>query len=129
LVVTAVLQLAITVPLLVLGHDHDAGRHAAHELGSFDLTLAVVFVIGAWRPHLSEGLAWAAGVAALGLLSTAVIDWVAGQTPGVDELQHLIAAVGAVLLIWQARDGRHRPAVSQMTELPSQRDSSKENVA
>src|ERR1700743_88694 len=55
-------QLAITVPLLLLGHDHDAGAHAAHELGSFDLSLAIAFVVGAIRPALAGGPAppWAA---------------------------------------------------------------------
>ena len=106
MVAVAALQLVVTVPLLVFGHDHDAGRHAAHELGSFDLALAVGFAVGAWRPALSEGLAWAAGIAALGLVGTAIIDWAAGQTPGVDEAQHLVAAAGALLLVWQARDNR-----------------------
>jgi predicted anti-sigma-YlaC factor YlaD len=113
LVVVAMLQLAVTVPLLVLGHDHDAGRHAAHELGSFDFALAIAFVIGAWRPALSEGLAWAAGVAALGLVGTALLDWTAGQTPGVDEAQHLVAAAGALLLVWQARHYRSQAAAGR----------------
>src|SRR5215472_11762670 len=37
----AAAQLAVTVPLLLLGHDHEAGAHAAHELGAFDLSLAI----------------------------------------------------------------------------------------
>jgi hypothetical protein len=41
----ALVRLAITVPLLILGHDHDAGVHAAHELGSFDLALAAAFAV------------------------------------------------------------------------------------
>ena len=103
LAVTALAQLAITVPLLILGHDHGAGTHAAHELGSFDLALAIAFAVGAIRPALSAGLAWPCGVAAAGLLGTAILDLMAGQTFGADEAQHLIAAVGAALLFWQAR--------------------------
>ena len=64
LVAVALAQLAITVPLLILGHDHDAGAHAAHELGSFDLALAIAFAVGAIRPALSAGLAWPCGAAA-----------------------------------------------------------------
>ncbi len=96
-------QLAITVPLLIFGHDHDAGVHAAHELGSFDLALAIAFAVGAVRPRLSAGLAWPCGVAALGLAGTAMADVVAGQAFGADEAQHLVAVVGALLLFWQSR--------------------------
>ena len=103
LLVTAVAQLAVTVPLLVFGHDHDAGVHAAHELGSFDLALAIAFCVGAIRPALSAGLAWPCGIAAGGLAGTAVLDLIGGQTFGADEAQHLIALAGALLLLWQAR--------------------------
>ena len=95
-------QLAITIPLLMLGHDHDAGMHAAHELGSFDLALAIAFAVGAIRPALSAGLAWPSGIAAAGLVGTAVVDMVSGQTIGADEAQHLIALAGAPCF-WQAR--------------------------
>src|SRR5579862_4364032 len=96
-------QLAITVPLLVFGHDHDAGVHAAHELGSFDLALALAFAVGAARPRLSAGLAWPCCVAALGLAGTAMADVVARQAFGADEAQHLVAVAGALLLFWQSR--------------------------
>jgi predicted anti-sigma-YlaC factor YlaD len=85
----AVAQLAITVPLLIFGHDHDAGAHAAHELGSFDLALATAFAVGAIRPALSAGLAWPCGIAAAGLARTAIADLIGGQTIGADEAQHL----------------------------------------
>jgi predicted anti-sigma-YlaC factor YlaD len=103
LAAVAVAQLAITVPLLILGHDHDAGVHAAHELGSFDLALAIAFAVGAVRPALSAGLAWPCGIAVAGLAGTAIVDLFAGQTFGADEAQHLIAVAGAALLCWQAR--------------------------
>jgi predicted anti-sigma-YlaC factor YlaD len=96
-------QLAITVPLLFFGHDHDAGVHAAHELGSFDLALAIAFAVGAVRPRLSAGLAWPCCVAALGLAGTAMADVAAGQAFGADEAQHLVAVAGALLLFWQSR--------------------------
>lgn len=110
LIGVAMAQLAITVPLLILGHDHDAGAHAAHELGSFDLALAMAFIVGAVRPALSAGLAWPCGVAATGLAGTAIADLIGGHALGADEAQHLIAACGAALLFWQARaDGARRP--------------------
>ena len=103
LAAVAAAQLAITIPLLILGHDHDAGLHAAHELGSFDLALAIAFAVGAVRPALSAGLAWPCAIAAAGLAGTATVDLIAGQTFGADEAQHLVAVAGAVLLCWQAR--------------------------
>jgi predicted anti-sigma-YlaC factor YlaD len=103
LLAAALGQLAATVPLLIMGHDHDAGAHAAHELGSFGLALAIAFAVGAIRPALSAGLAWTCGIAAAGLAGTAIADLIGGQTIGADEAQHLIAVAGAVLLIWQAR--------------------------
>ena len=103
LAAVAVAQLAITIPLLILGHDHDAGLHAAHELGSFDLALAIAFAVGAVRPALSAGLAWPCAIAAAGLAGTAIADMLAGQTFGADEAQHLVVVAGAVLLCWQAR--------------------------
>jgi predicted anti-sigma-YlaC factor YlaD len=103
LLAAAMVQMAITVPLLILGHDHDAGAHAAHELGSFDLALAIAFAVGAVRPALSAGLAWPCCIAAAGLAGTAVADLIGGETIGADEAQHLIAVAGAALLFWQAR--------------------------
>ncbi|MCW2933482.1 MAG: Permease [Actinomycetia bacterium] len=103
LAAVAATQLAITVPLLILGHNHDAGVHAAHELGSFDLALAIAFCVGALRPALSAGLAWPCCVASGGLVATALIDMIGGQAFGLDEAQHLIALAGALLLAWQAR--------------------------
>lgn len=110
LAAAALAQLAITVPLLILGHDHDAGVPAAHELGSFDLALAIAFAVGAIRPALSAGLAWPCGVAAAGLAGTAIVDMISGQTFGADEAQHLVAVLGAALLCWQARTAGLRSA-------------------
>jgi len=112
LAAVAAAQLAVTVPLLLLGHDHDAGTHAAHELGSFDLSLAIAFAVGAVRPALSAGLAWVCAIAGAGLTGTAVIDLIGGQTPGADEAQHLVAVAGALLLVWQARTSRNSSADS-----------------
>ena len=108
LLAAALGQLAVTVPLLVLGHDQDAGRHAAHELGSFDLALAIAFAVGAIRPALSAGLAWTCGIAAAAWRAPRSRTCIGGQAIGADEAQHLIAVAGAVLLIWQARTAGSR---------------------
>ena len=119
LIAVAGVQLAITVPLLFLGHDHDAGVHAAHELGSFNLALAIAFAVGAVSPALSAGLAWPCGIAAAGLAGTAIVDVFAGQTFGADEALHLVAVAGAALLVWQAWTSR---AGSAGPALPASRD-------
>jgi predicted anti-sigma-YlaC factor YlaD len=105
LIALALAQLAIAAPMLFLGHDHDAGVHAAHELGSFNLALAIAFAVGAIRPALSAGLAWPCAIAATGLVTTAVVDLIGGQAIGADEAQHLVALAGAALLVWQSRRG------------------------
>jgi predicted anti-sigma-YlaC factor YlaD len=114
LIALALAQFAIAAPMLFLGHDREAGVHAAHELGSFNLALAIAFTVGAIRPKLSAGLAWPCAIAAGGLVTTAVIDLIGGQAIGADEAQHLIALAGAALLVWQSRAleaGTAAPAV------------------
>jgi len=114
LIALALAQLAIAAPMLFLGREHGAGVHAAHELGSFNLAIAVAFIVGAIRPKLSAGLAWPCGMAAGGLVTTAVIDLIGGQAIGADEALHLVAFAGAALLVWQSRmsdTGSAGPAV------------------
>ncbi|HEY3877613.1 MAG TPA: zf-HC2 domain-containing protein [Trebonia sp.] len=109
LIMLALGQLTIALPML-FGHDHDAGVHAAHELGSFNLALAIAFGIGALRPALSAGLAWPCGISAVGLVTTAIADLIGGQAIGADEAQHLVALAGAALLVWQSRTAGARIA-------------------
>jgi predicted anti-sigma-YlaC factor YlaD len=103
LLALALAQLTIAVPMLFLGHDREAGVHAAHEIGSFNMALAVAFAVGAVRPRLSAGLAWPCGIAAVCLVGTAVADLFSGQAIGADEALHLVAVAGAALLAWQSR--------------------------
>lgn len=103
LVLVAIAQFAITLPLLIFGHDHGASARAAHELGSFELSLAIAFVVGAAKPKLSAGLAWPCCIAALGLAVTAMIAMIDGQAVTAARAQHVITIVGALLLLWQAR--------------------------
>jgi predicted anti-sigma-YlaC factor YlaD len=102
LIALALAQFAIAAPMLFLGHDREAGLHAAHELGSFNLALAIAFAVGGVRPKLSAGLAWPCAIAAGGLVTTAIIDLIGGQAVGADEAQHLVALAGAALLVWQS---------------------------
>jgi predicted anti-sigma-YlaC factor YlaD len=110
LIALAVAQFAIAAPMLFLGHDREAGVHAAHELGSFNLALAIAFAVGAVRPKLSAGLAWPCAIAAGGLVTTAIIDLISGQAIGADEAQHLVALAGAALLVWQSATAKTESA-------------------
>jgi predicted anti-sigma-YlaC factor YlaD len=101
-------QLALTVPSLLLGHDHSLPVHVAHEMGSFDAALAVGFLVAAWRPGRALGMRAMVGAAAMLLVTTAAVDLVTGQTNLAEEAPHLLAVAGWLLL-------RHLAAVSPPT--------------
>jgi predicted anti-sigma-YlaC factor YlaD len=98
LLLVACAQMAISVPIILLGHDHDAPLHVAHEEGSFDVALAVGFVLAAWRPSRAVGMRALVGAATLLLLVTAGLDLVNGRTTVADEAPHLLALAGWLLL-------------------------------
>jgi len=98
LAATGLVQLVATAPALVLGSDHDAPVHVAHEMGSFDVALAVGFIVAAWRPAHARGMRPLVGVTALLLAVTAVVDMIAGRTTLAGETPHLFAIVGWLLL-------------------------------
>jgi predicted anti-sigma-YlaC factor YlaD len=99
LVLVSLGQIVLTVPALIFGSDHDAPIHVAHEMGSFDLALAVGFLVAAWRPSRARGMSTIVGVAALALIVTAVIDLSLGRTSPGDEAPHLLAVAGWLLLL------------------------------
>lgn len=90
----------ITVPALLLGSDHDAPIHVAHEMGSFEMALAVGFLASAWRPGRARGMVVVVGCAVLLLLITAAVDLASGRTSFGDEAPHLLALTGW-LLLWR----------------------------
>lgn len=98
LVAVAVAQVAVTVPALVFGSDRGVPIHVAHEMGSFDIALAVGFLVAAWRPARAHGMRALVGVAALLLIVTAVIDLLGGHTTLPGEAPHLLALAGWILL-------------------------------
>jgi predicted anti-sigma-YlaC factor YlaD len=114
LVLLALGQIAITIPALVFGTDHDAPIHVAHEMGSFDLAIAAGFLVAAWRPQRAKGMRVLVGVAAVLLLVTAVIDLAAGRTTLLDEAPHLLTIAGWLLLELLSRrvpDQREHPGL------------------
>jgi hypothetical protein len=98
LVVAAVAQLALCVPVLLFGHDRSAPVHVAHEMGSFEVAVAIGFLVAARRPGRAVAMLSLMGVAAGLLVLTAVLDLLAGRTSLADEAPHLIVVVGWLLL-------------------------------
>lgn len=98
LIVVAAAQLAVAAPALLLGSDHGAPIHVAHEMGSFDLALAAGFLVAAWRPSRARGMQGLVGVAALMLVATALLDLFAARTSIGDEAPHLLIVAGWLLL-------------------------------
>jgi len=98
LVILAAAQLALSVRVLVLGRGDSAPLHLAHEIGSFDVAVAVGFVVAARRPARAMGMLSLMGVAAVLLVLTAVIDLVGGRTDLLDEAPHLLVVAGWLLL-------------------------------
>jgi predicted anti-sigma-YlaC factor YlaD len=98
LVLVALLQLAVTVPVLILGHDREAPMHVAHEMGAFDAALAVGLLAAVRRPSRAEGMLALVGAMAVLLCVTAGIDLAAGRTSIQDEAPHLLCVVGWLLL-------------------------------
>lgn len=106
LAAVGVLQLALAVPLLVVGDGVGAPHHVARELGAFDIALGVGFLIAARQPTRAFGLLPMAGVLVACLLAVAGIDLASGRTGLVAEARHLLAVAG-VALLWQFSRGGH----------------------
>ncbi|MDQ1458304.1 MAG: hypothetical protein QOH28_3924, partial [Actinomycetota bacterium] len=115
LVVVGIAQLALAVPGLVYGTDEGAPVHIAHEVGSWDLALAIAFVFAAWRPLRAVGLLPLAAVLSGGLILTAIIDVAHGRAVALTETTHLLELVGTALLYLlmapRGRWGRPRPGL------------------
>jgi predicted anti-sigma-YlaC factor YlaD len=116
LIATALTELALTIPVLLLGHDREAPMHVAHEMGSFELALAIGFALAAIRPRLASGMTWLVAAAATSLGVTAISDLASGLTTASDETPHLVVILGAVLLWMMSRSSNpeHRPLMSRI---------------
>jgi predicted anti-sigma-YlaC factor YlaD len=98
LVGVAVAQLALAVSPLLFAHDEGAPVHIAHEVGAWDVALAVGFLFAAWRPLRAVGLLPFVAALTVGLLGTAVVDVLHGRAVAIVETTHLLELVGALLL-------------------------------
>jgi predicted anti-sigma-YlaC factor YlaD len=92
------LQLALAVPILLLGHDREAPLHVAHEMGSFDAAIAIGLIAAVKRPARAVGMLPLVGAIALLLCVTAGLDLAAHRTSFSDEAPHLLCVAGWALL-------------------------------
>jgi hypothetical protein len=110
--VAALVQLMLAVPTLVGAVQSAApGLHAGREMASFDIAVAVGFLLAAWRPARARAFVPVALVLAGCLAITSGIDLVRGVTVIGHEIGHLVAIVQAGL-IWAL--GRRETAGSRV---------------
>jgi predicted anti-sigma-YlaC factor YlaD len=102
---------ARAVPGQIYGTAQGAPIHIAHEIGSWDLALAVAFVFAAWRPLRAVGLLPFAAALSAALIFTAVVDVFHGHAVALTETTHLLELLGAALLylLMAPRTRRSRP--------------------
>jgi predicted anti-sigma-YlaC factor YlaD len=98
LLLVGVEQVILAVQTSILGSDHDAPLHVAHETASFELAIAAGFLMAALRPSRARGIGVVVGAAALLLVATALLDIAAGRTSAAGELPHLLVVAGWLLL-------------------------------
>jgi predicted anti-sigma-YlaC factor YlaD len=98
--ILAGLQLVLALPAL-FGQSAGTSVHAAHELGSFDVAIAVGFLVAALRPRTAVGLLPVMVTLTALLAGTSLFDVLAGHVPATGEALHVVDAVG-VGLLWLA---------------------------
>lgn len=113
LALVALLQLAIAVPDLLFGEESGATVHVAHEMGSWDLALAVGFLFAAWRPARAWGMVPLVTALVASLLVTTGLDVAEGHAELSREAVHILEVVGLGVLWALAR----RPPVARRPAL------------
>jgi hypothetical protein len=97
--VAALLQLALALPLLVGAFlSTEPGPHAGREMASFDVAVAVGFLLAAYRPARARAFVPVALVLAGCLAITSGVDLIRGVTGFGHEFGHLVAVIQAGLL-------------------------------
>lgn len=94
----AVAQLVVAVPSLLFGEDAGAPTHIAHELGSWDVALAVGFLFAAWRPSRAWGMLPLVAALVGCLLVTTGVDVAEGHATLAHEAAHVFEVAGLGVL-------------------------------
>jgi predicted anti-sigma-YlaC factor YlaD len=108
LALAGALQLALSLPALVLGDDAGLPVHAARHIGSFGAALAVGFLYVAWKPSRVTGLLPVMTALVVCLVGSSVADAMAGTTPALTEAPHLAEIVGVAAMWLLAHPTPHR---------------------
>ncbi|MEN3305990.1 MAG: hypothetical protein V7603_2192 [Micromonosporaceae bacterium] len=114
----AVVQLALALPVLLDPTGAPAGIHAGREMASFDMAVAVGFLLAAYRPARARAYVPVALVLALCLAVTSGIDLARGATVFSHEIGHLVAVVQAALLYGLGR-ANHAAGQHRVREVPT----------
>jgi predicted anti-sigma-YlaC factor YlaD len=101
--VVAVIQLAMALPVLLLGDDANLPDHVARHLGSFAVALGVGLLVVAWRPDRAAGLLPVIGVVVVCLLASSAADIASGRAAPGTEVSHAPELVGLVAVWLLAR--------------------------
>ncbi|MEV0649820.1 hypothetical protein AB0I28_31650 [Phytomonospora sp. NPDC050363] len=109
--VAAVVQLALAVPALLTaaGLTDFVAVHTSREMASFDIAVAVGFLLAAVRPERAKAFVPVAVVLAACLLFSSSLDVAQGMTVMADETGHMVACVQAGLLWLLGRTGVRSP--------------------
>lgn len=109
----ALTQLALALPDLLFGADTPAAVHVTHELGAWDVALAVGFLFAALRPSRAWGMLPLVAALVGCLVVTTAVDVAAGNASAAAEAAHALDLAGLAVL-WQLA---HRPAASARPRL------------
>jgi predicted anti-sigma-YlaC factor YlaD len=109
LVVVAFLQALLAWSGALTGQDDMATGHVAHEVGAWNLALAVAFLTVATRPRTADALVAPVGVFVAVLAVVAASDAAGGDLALGRLLGHLLVASGLALLITVGRTAPPAP--------------------
>jgi predicted anti-sigma-YlaC factor YlaD len=109
LVAVAVLQALLAWSGALTGHDDMASGHVAHEVGAWNLALAVAFLAAATRPRSADALIAPVGVFVAVLAVVAAADAAGGDLALGRLLGHLLVATGLGLLVTVGRTAPPQP--------------------
>ena len=104
----ALVQLALSVPALILGDDAGLPVHSARHLGAFGVALAIGLLAAAWRPERISGLLPFVTALVVCLVGSSVLDVATGHAGASGEFSHATEILGLVAL-WLLARSQHEP--------------------
>ena len=99
----ALVQLGLALPALLLGSDAGVPVHAARDMGSFGVALAVALLVAAWKPARVAGLLPLAAALVVCVVAGAVLNVATHHAAVSTELGHAPEVMGLVALWLLAR--------------------------